>query len=122
MGDDGNPALGGFADFGEGVGVVLPGVEDFRRFLADAVHLHQAVRGGSEDGSRISAERFEQTPDPHRPDFWQHVEGDEGFPGSHVVDRLSIDRAAVKAALRMEMSAPGEDVRLFTADYTDDRG
>ena len=54
LGHDGNAALGGFADLRGGIGVVLPGVEDFRRLLADAVHPHQPVLGRAEDGRRIA--------------------------------------------------------------------
>ena len=78
----GMPRAGGGMKLGGGIGMVLPRVEDFRGFLADAVDTQQAVLGRAEH-RRGPAECLQQPPDADRADLWQHVERDECFKGSH---------------------------------------
>jgi len=66
--------LGGFRKLGGRVGVVLPGVKNGGGFLTDAIDSHQTVLGCTEDGGRIAAKSFQQTPHPDRADFRQQVE------------------------------------------------
>ena len=62
--------------------MVLPGAEDFRGFLANAVHAHEPVFGGAEDGCWVP-KGFEEAANSDGTDFRKQVEGDDGFLGGH---------------------------------------
>lgn len=123
LGDDGDAAGFGLGDFGDGVGVVLPGGEDFRGFGADAVDACELGFAGVEDGGGV-AEGLEEAADADRADFREEVEGDEGFERGHGVGkRMAVRGGGVKGGLwcGFAVAVWGGRVKVWGMGLTEDR-